>query len=560
MRKEYRDIREIVLYEQEKALFPATQQLVERKLQINKLFKQVDGLDEEYEKIKKERTVPLREFRYSEQTMKVSEALDYYFQLQSNLDSVDEQLYDSRAAMIKEIEDLRSSTMTKKKTYVIACTNAECKGMLSIENVNDKGQYVCSICDALTCNDCKMEIDSSEHKCDQDVLKTIEFMDSTSKPCPSCGIRIHKISGCFAAGTIIPLADGTNVSVNEIEKDQILIGDDGTERIVISTITGTDQLYMIQQSNACSYEVNTYHMLCLMREDKNIILMTLNVYLDLPKTEQAKLFGYKFVNGVPVLSKIEVTPTRVGRFYGFKLSDNQRFLLQDGTVVHNCSQMFCTECHASFDWNSLRLNNGAIHNPHAAAWMRENRGRAREVGDIQCGRELDLNIAVDVVQHFEMMVNRLEKTNRDRIQNIHTEVEYLFEALRIAVHHTHVTIPSLSRNRHGHHTNQNLRVQLLTKAMTELDFKQEIQRRDKAASKRNDLLHLVMTYRDAITEIVWPFVEIVQAEESRPLQEWIDMVAQVHVLEGWINDSFVRIAATYNSANPYEVMSDRTIR
>ncbi|KAF1319030.1 hypothetical protein FI667_g13427, partial [Globisporangium splendens] len=319
-------------------------------------------------------------------------------------------------------------------------------------------------------------------------------------------------------------------------------------------MTGTDQLYQVNQSDGCSYEVNTYHTLCLIKENQGIVLMTVNIYLELDNEEKEKLFGYKIVDRMIKMSQLEITPTRVGRYYGFALSDNQRFVLQDGTVVHNCSQMFCTSCHASFDWNSLRLNNGAIHNPHAAEWMRANRNRTREVEDIPCGREITMMLAVDMVNDFESAIG-MAKLNRSDLAAAADEATCLFEALRFSIHHMHVTIPALSRNQHGHHTNQSLRIDLLTNSMNEFEFKREIQRRDKSTSKRNDLLQVTITYRDAVTEIIFPFVRT-----RKTYEEWPAMIVGVHALEAYVDKCFRRVGDTYNSYIPYEIMSDRTIR
>ena len=64
--------------------------------------------------------------------------------------------------------------------------------------------------------------------------------------------------------------------------------------------------------------------------------------------------------------------------------------------IEGCSQMFCTECHVAFNWNTLRIENGAIHNPHYFEWQRQrNNGNAniieRNPNDVLCGRELDAN-------------------------------------------------------------------------------------------------------------------------------------------------------------------------
>ena len=558
MRTTFRDIRENMLYENEKSLFPATQEVVEREMAIYKLKERRDGLDEEYERIRRERTVPLLVFRHSMETMAVRDALDRYLQLQLNVESVDEQLSDARHQVCDEISKLEGNTTKLKRTYVLGCTKADCKGMLSSENTNSSGNYMCSICDSATCSDCKMGIDADTHQCDPDVLKTIEYMESTSKPCPACGIPIHKVSGCFSPGTIIPLANGTNITARDVEPNHVLIGDDGTERTVMSVTNGIDQMYMIRQSNGCSYEVNTYHTMCFVREDGKIILMTLNVYLDLPADDQSRLFGYKVVDGVPTMSKIEVSKTNIGRYYGFTLSDNKRFILQDGTVVHNCSQMFCTGCHASFDWNTMKLNTGHVHNPHHAEWLRANRNRPREVGDVQCGRELSIRVAVDVIEAFDNIIDTMKSVNEKvEMKRLAT---YIFEAMRVCIHHHNVTIRSLNRNRHGHFTNQRLRVQLLTNLINEIDFKREIQKRDKATSKRNDLLHVVMTYRDALTDTIWPFVDAMQRNEIKTLEEWVSLANQIEALEEYVNGCFVRVADTYGTAAPFEIMSDRAIR
>jgi hypothetical protein len=195
MRMVYRDIRQNILYEQEKVMFLATQELI-GEIEIEKLQKQREGLDAKYEQIRKDRCVPLKEFRYSNQAMEVSKVLDHYFQLKANVKIVDEQLQDEREHITVQINNLQNKTSTTKRTYVLPCTSAECKAMLSNESKNKFGNYLCTICDGITCRECKMGISMDDHECDPDILKTVQFMESISKSCPSCGILIHKISGC----------------------------------------------------------------------------------------------------------------------------------------------------------------------------------------------------------------------------------------------------------------------------------------------------------------------------------------------------------------------------
>ena len=39
--------------------------------------------------------------------------------------------------------------------------------------------------------------------------------------------------------------------------------------------------------------------------------------------------------------------------------------------IHGCDQMFCTECHTAFDWQTNRIITGRIHNPHHTEYMQK---------------------------------------------------------------------------------------------------------------------------------------------------------------------------------------------
>ena len=71
------------------------------------------------------------------------------------------------------------------------CPREECRGFLST-------QYKCEICKFHTCPHCLEVIGESKegHECDPDTVATAEAIKAQSKPCPKCGTRISKISGC----------------------------------------------------------------------------------------------------------------------------------------------------------------------------------------------------------------------------------------------------------------------------------------------------------------------------------------------------------------------------
>ncbi len=415
----FRDIREMELYEIEKGFFAATQDIIEAQLEVERLRRTRADLDDKYDKIKKDRTKDLMDFRYRTDQLPIAEALDEYLSLQEKVEVVDDQLQDERRSLSEQIDKLQSNgKKTTKRTYVLQCPATDCKGMLSNENKTKEGNYVCSICETVTCVECKMTTDASQpHTCDPGILESVKMLEESSKPCPACGVPIYKISGCH--------------------------------------------------------------------------------------------------------------------------------------------QMFCTKCHASFDWRTLKINNGTVHNPHHAEWLRSQRNRPRELQDIQCGREIDIDNALRCIGHMETAVlAKRRELSKEKVREYGRIVNYIFESLRVAIHHNHVTIVSLGRDRYSHQTNQDLRVNLLLKRLPEEEFRRQIQKNDKANSKRNELLQIVLTYRDAITDLAWPF--IIDGRD-KTLDEWEQLYRDIRALEVYIDGCFGTIANVYGSVC-HSIMSDRAIR
>ena len=115
----------------------------------------------------------------------------------------DQEIKDLRARM-KELERerytarnrawaLRHPDQEEKQAakFVMPCPREDCRGFLS-------SQYKCEICKFHTCPHCLEVIGESKegHVCDPDTVATAQAIKNETKPCPKCGERISKISGC----------------------------------------------------------------------------------------------------------------------------------------------------------------------------------------------------------------------------------------------------------------------------------------------------------------------------------------------------------------------------
>jgi hypothetical protein len=92
---------------------------------------------------------------------------------------------------IKQGSDENGKAPDRRK-FIMACPNENCRGYLST-------QYKCELCELFTCPHCIELIGYSKtepHECNADSVATAEMIKKETKPCPSCGIRIFKISGC----------------------------------------------------------------------------------------------------------------------------------------------------------------------------------------------------------------------------------------------------------------------------------------------------------------------------------------------------------------------------
>jgi hypothetical protein len=174
----YRKHREEVLFEKEKALFPQTQLYVERVLKQRKLSAEIDTTRSEMFRL-------WRLHGISHMTHQLLRWTLFVENKYPDVRAVVERLEDLYAQM-EQLRTIEDADAVKK--FVRKCPTQECRGFLNEE-------YYCSLCDSDYCKKCN-ERTGEGHECDPETVKTISLINRDSKPCPKCGVVIHKLEGC----------------------------------------------------------------------------------------------------------------------------------------------------------------------------------------------------------------------------------------------------------------------------------------------------------------------------------------------------------------------------
>jgi hypothetical protein len=541
---EYKKHREDVLFDQERALLPATQPLVENEIQKERLSAKAVELKKQIDLLRKE----------------MQEINIEYWRINNN----------------------PSAQSNERRSFVRACPDENCRGFLS-------SQWKCGICEKWACPNCheiKGEERDIEHTCNPDNVATAELLARDTKCCPNCGTGIFKIDGCFAENVPIQLYNGDLKMSQDIRKGDVLVGPDGYFRTVVDIFSGEDELYEIQQTrveiiedqlsrefimnycnktnhNACncecncdcdcnsieyidfspmSYTVNGKHMLLLHSAHNMEIGITVEEYMECSETVKNNWFGIQQIsNTMKKYTDIAIVPKGKGIYYGWRLLENNQFLLFDNTVVRNCDQMWCTDCHTAFSWRTGRIETH-IHNPHYYEWMRRTNNGVipRNPGDVPgCNARIVNNYTA---REFNVGLNSKKSRGlhiSDDLKKMNVVVTDLCQAI---VHLRYVEIP---RYRYNYvENNQQLRIRYMRNMISEANFKIQIQQHEKKHQKNLEIRNVLQLVHDTCSDIIFRFYdEFIKIGWER--NQDMSILNEKDAIITYANECFAEISKTF---------------
>lgn len=227
-----------------------------------------------------------------------------------------------------------------------------------------------------------------------------------------------------------------------------------------------------------------------------------------------------------LLTSIKIESVGQGEYFGWEIDGNKRFVLKDYTVVHNCDQMYCTQCHTAFSWTRGTIERGVIHNPHFYEVQRAMNGGVapRNAGDMYCGGLPNMWIVSDRLDAAGVVWNRA--TSAHMLVN-------------------HINMVELPRypNVLGDVDNSKLRVDYLLNRITEKQWVSKLKMQIKKQEKNNEMHMILEMFTATLTDIFGNIVSCNPEDVSK------FVVSAVALIE-YTNKELRKIGLRYGNVYP----------
>ena len=168
--KDIKEIKQKLLFEQEKQLLPAAQDIAKYAEHVDTVANTIKDDEKALLELQKKLYV-LNSNIGKKKTLVQNFYRDYTIPIDADSG-----------------EGSTSSASKEVNVFLKQCPCNDCTGYLST-------QWKCGMCNVRVCKDC-LEIKEEGHVCNQDNVATARIIKESTKPCPSCGTAIGKIYGC----------------------------------------------------------------------------------------------------------------------------------------------------------------------------------------------------------------------------------------------------------------------------------------------------------------------------------------------------------------------------
>ena len=202
--------------------------------------------------------------------------------------------------------------------------------------------------------------------------------------------------------------------------------------------------------------------------------------------------------------------------------------------ISGCAQMWCPDCHTAFNWNTMAIERGQIHNPHFYEFQRRTGRANREPGDIPCGGLPD---AHELYAMFGYPTHGVHRRYYQPV-NLPADAQTTLNIHRLVAHINGVEL----RIGNGAVDTQPLRVQYMMNEISEDHFKKVLQKNEKAREKSRDVQNIFRMFSDVSADYLRQLVL-----KTVSLKEFLETMV---TLREYTNESFLKVRKRYGCVVP----------
>ena len=237
--KRINDTKKELLYQEQKALFPHTQEYIRLTTEHNGQAEELKRLNDQMKEIKLQiATISQRQAVVGRQKRRIEQDfLRYCNRTTRSYVTVD--------------PETNEEVPVERVYHVRPCGKDDCKGFIT-----NKG--ICGLCHTVYCTKCMVEkVDG--HVCDENDVLSVEQIKKDSKPCPHCSTMIYRIDGCadmfcvscFTAFNWKTLRIDRNGNSNPLYYRWIR---EGTVPVSDDALTGCDTIHIYNVMRSVNYK------------------------------------------------------------------------------------------------------------------------------------------------------------------------------------------------------------------------------------------------------------------------------------------------------------------